>query len=93
MSVSTRLPPLEIEQNVGDIRIIEPLASIGPPVGGILAGGDASRFRIRSAVGRGIDSRAADVRRFTQYVGMDGDEQRRVRLVASSCRLSSVQNS
>src|SRR5208282_325022 len=79
MGVSARLPALEVEQNVSDIRIIEPLASTRPAAGGILACGDASRFCVGSAVGRGIDCGAADVGRLTQYVGMDGDEQRRVR--------------
>ena len=78
MSVSARLPPLQVEQNVGDPRVISRLPATRPAAGSILACGDAGRFRVRSTICRGIDSRAADVCRLTEYVGMDGDEQRRV---------------
>ena len=47
MGVSASLPPLEVEQNVGDIRVSAACLA-GPPVGGVLAGGDASRFRVEA---------------------------------------------
>ena len=74
VGVGPGLPALEIEQNVGDVRIVQPAAAAGASVCRILAGRDPRGLRIGSAIRHGIDGRAADVRVLAQRVSVDGDE-------------------
>ena len=78
VGVNPRFSPFEVEQDVGDTRIINPLAAARAAVGGILPRGDAGSLRVGSAVRHCIDRRAADVCILTQRVGVDGNKQRRV---------------
>ena len=77
MSVGAGLAPLQVEQDVGDSRVVLRLlfaSRLG--VGGVLARGDAGRLGVGGALGDRVNRRSADIRRLAQGVGMDGNEQR-----------------
>ena len=56
MGVGPGFSALEIEQNVGDVRIVQPTAAAGASIGGVFARRDAGGLCIGSAIGHRIDS-------------------------------------
>ena len=64
MGIGARLPPLQVEQDVGDPRIVRRrLALRRVPVGRVLARGDPRRLGVGGPVRDGVDGRSARRRR------------------------------
>ncbi len=76
MAVGSRLPPRQIEQDVGHVGAIFGAIEARRGVGRVLLFGDPRGLGVRGAIRGGIDRRAGNVRRLGQCVGVNRHEKR-----------------